>query len=103
MAEELTDKNFQEKISQGNVAVDFWAPWCGPCKQMGPEYAAAAEEAEGMTLYKLNVDESPEAAGGQGIRGIPTVIFFKDGKEVGRFSGAKDKAAILEEASKAFN
>lgn len=101
MVHELTDSTFDASIKSGNVVVDFWAPWCGPCKQMGPEYDAASKEVK-STFHKLNVDEHQESAGKFGIRGIPTVIFFKDGKEVHRFSGARDKASILAEEKKAF-
>lgn len=102
MAQELNEQNFKETIAKGNVVVDFWAPWCGPCKQMGPEFDAAAQEVQDVTMCKVNVDESQSIAAEVGIRGIPTVIFYKDGAEVGRFSGAKDKAAIVEEVNKAF-
>ena len=102
MAQELNEQNFKETISKGNVVVDFWAPWCGPCKQMGPEFDAAAQETDNATLCKVNVDENQSIAAEVGIRGIPTVIFYKDGAEVARFSGAKDKNAILEEVTKAF-
>ncbi|MBE7734564.1 thioredoxin TrxC [Devosia faecipullorum] len=78
------------------VLVDVWAPWCGPCRVMGPQFEAAAQAAEpDLRLVKLNSDENQDLAGRLGIRGIPTMILFKDGKEAGRVSGAMSSADIL--------
>ncbi len=78
------------------VLVDVWAPWCGPCRVMGPQFEAAARAAEpDIRFVKLNSDENQELAGRLGIRGIPTMILFKDGKEAGRVSGAMSSADIL--------
>ena len=79
MAEELTQENFDEKIGSGLVAVDFWAPWCGPCKIMGPDYEEAGKASD-ATFYKLNAEDFPDIPPKYNIRGIPTVIFFKDKK-----------------------
>lgn len=78
------------------VLIDVWAPWCGPCRVMGPQFEAAARAAEpDFCFVKLNSDENQDLAGRLGIRGIPTMILFKGGKEAGRVSGAMSSADIL--------
>lgn len=78
------------------VLVDVWAPWCGPCRVMGPQFEAAARQAEpAMRFVKLNSDENQHLAGRLGIRGIPTMILFSGGHEVGRVSGAMQSSQIL--------
>lgn len=78
------------------VVVDFWAPWCGPCKVMGPNYTAAADELEpDYRLLKLNTENAEQISAQWSIRSIPTMIIFKDGKEIARTSGAMDKAQIV--------
>lgn len=78
------------------VVVDFWAPWCGPCKTMGPNFAAAASELEpGFRLLKLNTETAQQVATQWSIRSIPTMIVFKDGREVARTSGAMSTAQIV--------
>lgn len=78
------------------VLVDVWAPWCGPCRVMGPEFEAAASQGEPKIRFvKLNSDENQDMAGRLGIRGIPTMIMFRAGKEVGRVSGAMSSTDIL--------
>ncbi len=78
------------------VVVDFWAPWCGPCKMMGPNFAAAAAELEpDFRLLKLNTEVAQQVASQWSIRSIPTMIIFKGGKEVARTSGAMDKNQII--------
>ncbi|NIP18585.1 MAG: thioredoxin TrxC [Xanthomonadales bacterium] len=88
---ELTQENFQREISASEVPVlvDFWAPWCGPCKMMAPAFEKAAVSLEPrVRLAKLNTDEAQEIAGQMGIRSIPTLILFDKGMEVARHSGA---------------
>ena len=94
----LTDQNFSGKIKSGIVLVDFWAAWCGPCKLMAPVLNDVAETMDGKaTIAKLNVDEQRATASHYKIRSIPTMIIFKNGKEVTRFSGVKSKDTILKE------
>ena len=80
----FTDQNFESEVLKSDkpVFVDFWAPWCGPCQMMGPIVEEMAKEMEGknVKIGKLNVDENPETAAKFGIRGIPTLMLFKDGQ-----------------------
>ena len=92
--ENLTRGNFSLKTRPGKAVVDFWAPWCGPCKMQGPIFEELAGEIKDVNFFKVNVDEEQEVMQNAGIRGIPTMIFYKDGKEVGRHSGLMDKNAL---------
>ncbi len=102
LIEHLTAQNFEHKIKSGVVLVDFWASWCMPCKMMAPilnEVALATEDK--AKIYKLNVDEQQQVAAKYGIRNIPTIILFKDGKEVERIIGVKPKESIISSIQKA--
>ena len=78
------------------LVADFWAPWCGPCKMMAPQFADAARQVKGRArLVKLNTEEHPKAGSAYGIRGIPTMIAFKGGREIKRQSGALQAAQIV--------
>jgi thioredoxin 1 len=92
---EVTDKNFNEIISRERVVIDFWAPWCGPCKMIGPTIEEIHKEEEGVTVGKLNVDDYPELAGKHGVMSIPTLLFFKEGELMDSSIGVVSKNVIL--------
>jgi thioredoxin 1 len=94
----LTDQSFAGTVKSGAVLVDFWASWCMPCKLMVPVLNELAEETGGkVTIAKLNVDEAKATASRFGVRSIPTMILFKNGKEIHRFVGVKTKDYLLRE------
>jgi thioredoxin 1 len=97
---EVTDKTFESDVLQAEkpTLVDFWAEWCGPCKMVGPIVEEIAAEYDGrMRVAKMNVDENGNTPGNYGIRGIPTLILFKNGEEAARLVGFRPKEAMVRE------
>ncbi len=99
MTKEINDNNFDKEVLQSSlpVLVDFWAPWCGPCRQLSPVIDDIAKEASGkFDVVKCNIDENPEVPSKYGVRSIPTLMIFKGGKLVDTKIGALPKSALHE-------
>ena len=98
MALNITDQNFEAIKAEGKpIVLDFWAPWCGPCKQVGPYIEELAEEfKDTVNIGKCDVDENADLPGEFGVRNIPTILFIKDGEVVDKQVGATTKAALAD-------
>ena len=103
---QVNDKNFSQEVLSSDlpVLVDFWATWCGPCRSIGPIIEELAKEYAGrVKVTKLNVDENPATPSQYGVRGIPTLILFRDGKIFDQIVGAVPKARLAAMIEKAFS
>jgi len=95
LVKHITDAEFPQTIAQGVTLVDFWAPWCGPCRMIAPILDEIAGELQGKAqIVKINVDENPVVAGQFGVMSIPTLLLFKDGQKVGQKVGGQPKPAL---------
>ena len=97
--QEVTDNDFQAKVleAEGAVLVDFWAPWCGPCRIVAPHLEELAAERDDLTIVKLNVDDNPQTAGQYGVMSIPTLLLFKHGQVAHQIVGALPKNRLVAE------
>lgn len=92
----ISDANFTSETAEGVVLVDFWAPWCGPCKQLAPILdEVVAELGNSVKVVKVNVDENPDSPGNFGVMGIPTMVILKDGLPFDKLVGLRSKEQIL--------
>lgn len=101
----ITDENFQEMIKNSDklILVDFWAEWCNPCKALAPALEDASNDlVEKIIVYKINIDENPISPQKYGVRGIPTIIFFKNGEVVDRQVGVLPKSKLYEKIEDVF-
>ena len=96
---DVTDANFQAEVIESDkpVLVDFWAPWCGPCRVVGPVLEEIAGERDDLRIVKLNTDENPQTAGAFQVLSIPTLILFKNGQPVKKVVGAYPKRKLVQE------
>ena len=99
MTKQVTDSSFDSDVlsASGPVVVDFWAEWCGPCKQIAPALEEISSEMDGqVTIAKINIDENPQTPSTYGVRGIPTLMLFKNGEVVDTKVGALPKSQLVQ-------
>lgn len=99
----VSDKTFDQEVLKAStpVVVDFWAPWCGPCKMIAPVLEELATEKDGQVkIAKLDIDENPDLAQKFGVMSIPTLLVFKDGQEVNRIVGYRNKTQLVQQIEK---
>ena len=96
---EVTDSNFQAEVLESTdaVLVDFWAPWCGPCRVIAPHLEELASERDDLRIVKLNVDDNPQTAASYNVMSIPTMLLFKNGEVAHQIVGALPKHRLVEE------
>ena len=92
----LTNENFDKELKSGVILVDFWAPWCGPCRMLGPVVEQLSEEMKTLKFGKVNVDEQPELSEKFEVSSIPTLLLFKNGKVIANRVGAATKETLKE-------
>lgn len=98
-SENTTDQNFKNDVldKQGLILVDFWAQWCGPCRALGPKLEEISNEQKKLvSVYKINIDENTKTPSDYNVRGIPTMVLFKDGKVVDQLVGNQEKDSIID-------
>jgi thioredoxin 1 len=103
---EITDSTFESEVLQADkpVLVDFWAPWCGPCRMVGPVLdEIAGEKLEAVKIVKINTDENYQFAGKYGVMSLPTLLIFKDGQPVDKLIGAHPKRTIVDRLDQQIN
>lgn len=101
MLRNITDNDFTSLTQEGVAIIDFWAPWCGPCRMQGPIFEALAEEMDGQVeFFKMNVDDEPKTAQEFGIMSIPTLIIKKNGQVVEKLVGFHDKNRLMDALNK---
>ncbi|KKQ17635.1 MAG: Thioredoxin [Berkelbacteria bacterium GW2011_GWA1_36_9] len=97
VVEEINSSNFRQKILKGRSLVDYWAEWCGPCRMMAPVFEELSKDVKDVKFFRLNVDENGDVAAQSEVQGIPTLILFKDGKEIKRIVGLRSKEDLKRE------
>ena len=97
------ENNFNELISNGEVLVDFFATWCGPCRMLGPVLEEVSNDRIGVKIVKIDVDECPNLARSFGVMSVPTLILFKDGKEVSKENGFMPKEELVDWINRSIN
>lgn len=102
MLQETNAQTFNSDIQSGDVVVDFWAEWCGPCRVLHPVLEEIDQERNDLKIVSLNIDHNQGLAASLGIQSIPTMILFRDGQEIGRLVGAQPKRKLVEELDRHF-